>query len=144
MALHTVKVPISREIKGVIFYNVIKIMAPVCTLVHLQSRLGHRDQRTSRSFPYFCSGKKVCTSLPGPSRLANFRELTIDPFDITPKLSKRQFFFFRKERAFYKKRPPYKNSHLKSISVFPQGDCRKEPRRDPLCTKTKINQNSQP
>ena len=23
-----------------------------------------------------------------------------------------------------------------------QGDCRKEPRRDPLCTKTKINQNS--
>ena len=25
-----------------------------------------------------------------------------------------------------------------------QGDCRKEPRRDTLCTKTKINQNSQP
>ena len=25
---------------------------------------------------------------------------------------------------------------------FEQGDCRKEPRRDPLCTKTKINQNS--
>ena len=23
-----------------------------------------------------------------------------------------------------------------------QGDCRKEPRRDPLCTKTKTNQNS--
>ena len=23
-----------------------------------------------------------------------------------------------------------------------QGDCRKEPRRDPLCNKTKINQNS--
>ena len=29
-----------------------------------------------------------------------------------------------------------------SSLVCSQGDCRKEPRRDPLCTKTKINQNS--
>ena len=36
---------------------------------------------------------------------------------------------------------PLVSTALLKIDKY-QGDCRKEPRRDPLCTKTKINQNS--
>jgi hypothetical protein len=38
-----------------------------------------------------------------------------------------------------RKRIPSDNQIL-DASQLDQGDCRKEPRRDPLCTKTKINQ----
>ena len=42
---------------------------------------------------------------------------------------------------------PLLSLHISSPALIVglcQGDCRKEPRKDHLCTKTKINQNSQP
>ena len=42
-------------------------------------------------------------------------------------------------RVFENEKPQFSTKTKVSRS---QGDCRKEPRRDPLCTKTKINQNS--
>ena len=109
---------ITRETKGVIFYNVIKIMAPLCTLVHLQSRLGHRDQRTSRSFPYFCSGKKSAPAYLGLqgwliSESSQSIHLTL------PQNCQKGNFSSSERGELTIKTDPYKNSHLKSIFFFP-------------------------
>jgi hypothetical protein len=42
----------------------------------------------------------------------------------------------------HKRHLRHKSADFKNTMHNKQGDCRKEPRRDPLCTKTKINQNS--
>ena len=113
------KMPISREIKEVIFYNVIKIRAPVCMLVYARkSRLGHRDQRTSRSFPYFCSGKKSAPAYLGLqgwliSESSQSIHLTL------PQNCQKGNFSSSERGELTIKTDPYKNSYLKSIFFFP-------------------------
>ena len=85
---------------------------------------------------------RVCSTIetvriPLTSEANSFRESTKDKDSRVEKVNGKNIHWFKYCFGLSQ----FEQIDLKKIAPS-QGDCRKEPRRDPLCTKTKINQNS--